>query len=304
MTTEPQKSIHYKPKKKAPAPKKPVLEVSQSMIKDVRKYLKKQMCGLVLQAKYITKTYPYDADDSAAKKIGRYFEFLLTGALPKSGIKPEPEVMVSVLNAKRKLVGNANKTNEQLLKEYTFGVDDYYEGYRLAHANAARIKYYFQKMKIEILEVGVTISKDGICGTLDVIAMYKGQKIVIDIKYSGLIEDRWNEMGWTWTHEQKRFHGTQAVHYHLLTDVPFYFLVVSSTNLVDVLFNEILFDDLSIAQHKLDIEDTRTKMETYNAIGFNAYPDIKRCGTCALKMTCPSFQDVPEVKIVLLQEQD
>jgi hypothetical protein len=78
---------------------------------------------------------------------------------------------------------------------------------------------------------------------------------------------------------------------------------VSSTNLIDILFNEIVFDDHSIQSHFIDVEDTRQKMETYNEVGFNAYPDIKRCSSCALRNICESRQDVPEVKLVWLNEE-
>jgi hypothetical protein len=265
------------------------LIVSQSMIKDVRKYLKREMCGLVLHSKYITKTYPYDAEDSPAKKLGRYFEYILTGAVPKSGTIPEPEYMKTPL---------AKKKREELT------VEDMYEPYRTAHMNAARVKNYFKMMDITILEAGVVYTKGLIDGTIDVIALYKGERIVIDIKYSGLIHDRWNEYGWMWTPEQKKNHGTQAIHYNTLTKLPFYFLVVSSTNIKDILFHNIVVDDLDREQHQRDIDDTRSKMLTYTNIGFNPIPDLVRCSECALRNSCESRQDYPAVKRIHLGDED
>src|SRR5688572_6299765 len=68
-----------------------ILFVTQSLIKEVKRYLKKELCGYVLKAKYVDMTFPFDGDDSPAKKLGRYFEYILTGAIPRNGLKPEAE---------------------------------------------------------------------------------------------------------------------------------------------------------------------------------------------------------------------
>src|SRR5690606_26986006 len=118
--------------------------VSQSMMKDVRKYVLKKMCGLILKAKYIDKNWPEDADDSPAKKIGRYFEYILTGSTGRSGVAPEPEYKKTAL---------AKHKRDPLRNRLT--VKDMTKPYKLAHENALRVKAYFKIMKIKILEVNV-----------------------------------------------------------------------------------------------------------------------------------------------------
>lgn len=269
--------------------------VSQSLVKDVRKYIKKQMCGLVLKAKYITKTWPVDGDDSDAKKLGRYFEYILTGSTGRSGVTPTAEYKRSALLAyKRDPLRNRLTPEKSMTKPY-----------QLAHKNAERVKQYFKLMKIKILEVNVHIQKGLIGGTIDIIATHKGRRVVIDVKYSGLIHEKWDELGWVWTNEQKKFHGTQALHYHLLTGIPFYFLVVSSTNDEDIKFLDVEFDDFSIEQHQAEIDDTRKKMQFYiDFDGFHPVPELVRCLKCALRKDCKDRLDSPPLQKVVVASHD
>lgn len=263
----------------------PAFLVSQSMLKDWRRYKKKELCGLILKAKYIDKTYPVNADDSDAKRLGRYFEFILTGSTGRDGIEPQPDWYESAL-----------KKEPRLRK-----VDDMKKPYQLAHKNAERVKVYFKKMKIKVIEVNVRIQRGGMEGTIDVIATYKGQRIVIDVKYSGLIDNRFDEMGWTMTDEQKNFHGVQAHQYHYLTLIPFFFLVVSSTNEDDILFIEAEFTEFSKEQHEVEIEKVRTDMLYGKDFAFIPYPELVRCKNCAIAAGCPVKTEVPIIKKVNFQ---
>lgn len=264
----------------------PTILVTQSMIKDVRKYLVGDMCGLVLQAKYITRTYPYDHEDSPAKKLGRYFEYILTKAIPKSGVIPEADLTAT--GRKRKAAGKR------------VGTEDMMAPYQLAHKNAARVLQYFKLMRVKILKANVTLGKDGMEGTIDILASYRNKEVVIDLKYSSLIHDKWDELGWQWTREQKRFHGTQARQYHIITGKPFFFLVVSSTNDKDILFVEVDLDQGDIDQHRMDVDDTRKKMESYHSLGFHARPDIVGCRDCAIRENCRERMDYPKPKRIKL----
>lgn len=263
--------------------------VSQSMMKDVKRYFAKLMCGFVLKAKYIDKTWPEDADDSPAKALGRYFEYILTGAVPRSGITPEPIYKKGAMKAfKRDPLRNRLKV-EHMTKEY-----------QLAHRNAERVKKYFKIMKIRILEVNVHYLKGLKEGTIDIIAMYKGRRVVIDVKYSGLLDDKWNELGWAWTDEQAKFHGTQALQYHDLTKLEFYFLIVSSTNEEEIKFLEVQFDDFSREQHEKEVNKTRKEMEFMVEFGFNPRPELVRCSKCAIREGCQAKIEAPQPEKVWL----
>lgn len=267
--------------------------VSQSMMKDVRNYALKKMCGHVLKAKYITKTWPVNGDDSPAKKLGRYFEYILTGSTGRSVVPPEAEYKKGAMTAFKR---------DPLRNRLT--VDKMTKPYQLAHKNALRVKNYFRLMKINVIEVNVHIQKGLKEGTIDIIAMYKGNRIVIDVKYSGLLEEKWSELGWMWTEEQKKFHGMQALQYHALTGIPFYFLVVSSTNEEDIKFFEVEFDEFSIEQHEAEVADTRKKMKFYVDFGFHPIPELVRCLKCPLKETCKDRMDTPTIQKVSLASND
>lgn len=270
------------------------LIVSQSMIKDVRKYVLKKMCGLVLQSKYILNTWPEEGDDSELKKLGRYFEFILTGSTGRSGVVPVPDYKKGALSAYKRDPLRNRLTEDKMTKPY-----------QLAHKNARRVKEYFRLMKIQILEVNVRFERAGMSGTIDIIALYNGHRVVIDVKYSGLLFDKYDELGWMWTDEQAKFHGTQAAQYHLLTGIPFYFLVVSSTNDHDIKFIDVQFDEFSLEQHQAEIEDTRNKMTFFvEHNGFHPIPELVRCTKCPLRGECKSKIIAPEpIKVRLVSNE-
>ena len=65
-------------------------KVSQSFMKEFSNYLQGNSCGLQLLAKYYDNIqFP----SSKPQRLGQYFEFQLTGALPKYGQVPEPDVV-------------------------------------------------------------------------------------------------------------------------------------------------------------------------------------------------------------------
>jgi hypothetical protein len=66
------------------------LLVSQSLIKGFTDYKMEKECGLLFKAKYLDglQTPP-----SATQKLGQFFEYLSTGALPKGGVAPECEMV-------------------------------------------------------------------------------------------------------------------------------------------------------------------------------------------------------------------
>ena len=268
--------------------------VTQSLIKDLKRYNAKELCGFVLKAKYIDKTYPFDGDDSPAKALGRYFEYILTGAIPRNGVVPVAEYYATSLK---------NHGKDPLRHRLT--TFDMKEDYQRAHRNAERVKRYFKLMKIRILEVNVHVQKGLKAGTIDIIAMYNNRRVIIDVKYSGLLFDKWNELGWMWTDEQKKFHGTQAMQYHGLLSLPFYFLIVSSTNDEDIKFLDVEFDDFSLEQHDVEVDDTRKKMQfMIDMQAFHPVPELVRCSKCAIRANCESRQDAPTVTKVRLASND
>jgi len=245
-------------------------KISQSFIKSMRSYIAGTECGNITKAQWIDDRLI--ELDSKAVALGSYFEYILTGALPKNKIIPKPEMMASG--------------------------KDMMAPYRLAHKNAERVKAYFLAMDLEIIHFGKKYTKGRHEGTVDIIARLHGKNIVIDTKYSGLIDDRWSEHGWQWSDIQKKYHGTQAIHYHIVTGLPFYFLVVSSANVEDVKLFHVPVSKEMIAGHIKEGNYLFAELNKLKDIGFIARPEISKCLKCPIREGCEDKHTFPHVEIV------
>lgn len=283
--------------------------ISQSFIKDYQAYTRGEECGLIIKDKYVNdKLYP--AEVGSSMHIGSYFEFQGTGALPKDGIEPKPEVMKSG-------------------KDLTVA-------YRIALKNALRLKGnpqvgipgMLREMGLKVIAVRKHVTKGRFSGTLDLIVMViknrrfvqqtadpqnpiilrwcKGDKFVIDLKYSGLLEDRWSKHGWTMTPIQREYHGHQAKQYHLLSELPFYFMVFEAKasneeKPSDVLFFHVDVSKLALEQHKALANEYFEQFQVRaKADIFEPRPSMKRCAECPLRAECKYKHDFPHPLTITL----
>jgi hypothetical protein len=258
--------------------------ISQSLIKNYVDYLNEKECGLFFKAKYIDKDPEAQLVPTDAMKLGIYFEYLCTGALPKDGVIPEPEYVYK------------GKPNERLSVAY-----------ERVMQSAENFKKIIEHYDIKVLEVGKTIVTDGLSGVLDILAEWNGQKVVIDLKYSGLIDDKWNEMGWeTESLHMKDSIMIQGVHYKLLMeksesikDIPFYYFVFSSqdANNIKIIKQEV--DESKMQSHIVAIENIKDKL-SYNIStnNFKAHPSMQKCSNCPIAHKCPSKVHVPIIQEV------
>lgn len=250
--------------------------ISQSLMKDLQAYFKGEECGLVLKGNYIDDVEMYS---SAAMDLGQYFEYMATGQLPRSKNIPYADV-----TAKGKLSAP----------------------YERAYASAIFAKTLFNKMGIEIIETGEKIAYGDAIGTLDIRGKWNGKNVIIDLKYTGLLDDKWNERGWSFdTLDQKDKLLIQAVHYkyicegHFGEEFEFYFFLFSTTNPMDVRIAKIEVDHVRTLTHIEDIKKAKeiwTKMiETNN---FKAKGSLLKCSQCALNKNCPEVVLLPTIKTI------
>ena len=66
------------------------LKISQSLMKDLISYFKKETCGYLLKARYFDGL---EIEPSEAMDIGNWFEYKCTGQLPRNGKIPEPRLL-------------------------------------------------------------------------------------------------------------------------------------------------------------------------------------------------------------------
>lgn len=262
------------------------MKISQSMMKELTDYIlianpdvaksatSYKNCGLYFKAKYIDKL-DLKEEPSAAMKEGIYFEYLCTGGLPRDGRVPEPE-----------------RTTKGLLTT--------------AYARAEEASKLFKKIisyyKIKILKTGYVVSTEDMTGIIDIWAEWEGKTCIIDLKYSGLIDDKWNELGWdNDTLPNKDSLMIQGVHYKILAkealglDVPFYYFVFNSKDATDMKILEEIVDPDKIEWHKENVKKVKNYLLRRLDEGFKAFPDFRWCKDCPLFATCDQKHEYPQI---------
>ena len=253
------------------------IKISQSLIKGYTDYLNGKLCGLLFKAKYIDKSI--ESIPSEAMKEGIYFEYLATGSLPKSNVVPYPET---------------NKNGE--LKE--------------AYKRVVQAVEFFKKVishyKIKILKVGYVLSNDEMSGIIDIWADWDGEICIIDLKYSGLIDDKWNEIGWeTESLPMKDNLMIQGLHYKVLAqdilgiaDIPFYYFIFNSKDSTDMKIIKQSVDPDKFFFHKTAISKVKESLEKEIYKGFKPYPSYRSCKDCPMFANCKERAEYPLVEEV------
>lgn len=256
------------------------VKISQSLMKSFASYKQGDECGLVVKAKYVDGKQSPPSD---AMRLGQYFEFEATGALPAygDGTAPEPDLVYK------------GKPNEKLSTAY-----------QRAYDSAQYYKAMVNALGIEVLEVGKRFETETMSGTSDIWAKWNDCYCIIDLKYSGLVDNKWDDLGW---HEdfldQKDKLLAQAVHYKHLAEqeineeVKFYFFVFSSTDPSDVRIFEIIIDPSKTEQHLIAVNNTKVLFEREVANDdWTPRPSLSKCNKCYLNETCEYRALLPEVK--------
>lgn len=253
-------------------------KISQSFIKAYVDYLNEKECGLYFKANHIDKDPTAQREPSDAMRAGMFFEYLCTGALPKSGQVPEPDMVYK---------GTAR---EKMSAPYERAVE-----------SSKVFKKIIDHYGIKIKEVGMMLQTDELSGVVDIYAEWDGQDVFIDLKYTGLIDDKWNEMGWeTDSLHMKDSLMIQGVHYKLLAEkclkipnIPFYYFVFSSSDVNNVKIIRQEVDESKMQSHVSAIHNIFSKLDTDLNNGFIPYPTLVRCSNCPLSHKCLHKLDVP-----------
>ena len=258
-----------------------MINISQSFLKEFNKYKLGETCGLQVKAKYIDNNYPRIS--SEVMELGNFFEFMATGSLPRDGHIPVAGVVYK------------NTAKQRLDDKYQRAMD-----------SAVFFKKIVEFYGIEIKETGKVITQDGMTGILDIYAEWNGRVSIIDTKYSGLLYDRWNEMGWDIDSlPEKHNLMLQPVQYKILMslelgipveEIDFYFFVFSSTNSNDAKIIKVVNDEATIEQHHLAIKFVKRELAKPIDIIFKAKPELLRCLDCALNQECAFRIEVPPIQ--------
>lgn len=265
------------------------MKITQSFMKSMRAYLAYDLCGNILKHCYVDGK---EIDPTDSMNLGSYFEFISFGNLPKNKTVPKPEMM---------------KSGNQMMSPY-----------RVCHANSKFTLAYLDKMGLKIIKRGTRLTKGRYEGTIDLmleatrtikldgVTIKKGEKIVIDVKYSGLMEDRYSQHGWMFSDIQKEYHGTQAKQYHFISGgLKFFFLVVQSNNKEGtdpmVKFFYIDLNEKAIENHLAEGNELMEQFEFHSKVGFSPLPKFNVCNQCQLRLTCKDRALYPEAEYVDLK---
>lgn len=261
-------------------------KISQSLMKALYQYKTDNYCGLVLEHIYIKgKHLPY----TKSQKWGYYLEYICTGALPPTKEIPEPELLkTGEPNMYYARLHKHKETFDTIMNHYGFEID--------------KIGYEFNNPKYS--------------GVADIIAIdtnlktsVKNKKrIIIDLKTSSLINDRFSDYGWSEKSIDKKYELLlQSIHYKMLAkyewgieDIPFYFFVFSTKNENECKVYKIDVAESTRHQHLRNLNNTKIYLDEQLKKGFKAKPDFIRCGNCGLSETCLSKTNIPLPKKVFI----
>lgn len=262
-----------------------IKRITQSFLKSFQDYESGEECGNIIKHQFVDEKLIERDSDAMAE--GCYFEYKLTGALPKDGKVPE-----------------AKQTKTGFAMEYM----------RAAHNAEVVKKLLFELWGLKLIKVGKKITKGKHEGTIDILVEATkpmngwmiGDKFVIDIKYSGLLYDKWEKHGWMWSNIQKSYHGTQAKQYSYITGLPFYFLVVGNKNLLkdgvwqptDIKLFSVPIDEHMMQTHVDHSVHLFEKFQLLGADGLEARPSYSKCNKCPLRETCDDRHDWPHPVVV------
>ncbi len=258
-------------------------KISQSFLKDYNEYKGKNLCGIQLKAKHFDNI---EFPTSEAMDLGNYFEYMATGSLPRNGIVPEPRLTYA--GTKRETVATP---------------------FKRALDSAELFKNIKEQYKLKINNVGLKLSSQFKNGILDIWGEMNDRPCIVDLKYSGLIDDKWSETGWDVEslHYKERL-IVQAVQYKMLVkenynleykDFDFYFMVFSSKEVNNVKLIRINIDEDAFNVHQSHIESVYKQINAMDIEkDFIAYPSLKRCSKCPLKDKCEFKSDIPLIEDV------
>lgn len=270
------------------------MNISQSLIKDYIRYLSHDMCGIEFKGRYMDKDWPDIT--TPAMDLGNYFEFKATGYYHPERGEPEPNILKS-----GKLSTDYARANDQ----------------------ADRFTRYMESLNMEIQGAGERIEKkldDGtnLSGLIDVRAINigsttnemgiePGESVIIDLKYSGLLGNKWDERGYhPDTFEYRTYHHIQPIQYRFMTGLRFFYFVFSPTPAMDAGIFEVVISDDALAFHGNRIRNIAKKMDVAMLVGgFKARPTFERCRQCPILDNCESATLIPNIyKIEIMPTYD
>ena len=266
------------------------MNYSQSFFKDFYK----STCGGILTAKYIDFTYPRES--TADQTAGCFFEYLATGYIRKGEEPPQAEYYQT--NGKGYSKGDIKPEYVQAAK----------------HA-----KLFNEVLKqFNNPEFGVTLEHGSIRGIADV----KADGVLIDLKYSDLLYDRWNEYGWgieKFTYAAGAMQTEEMLevlkkvsllwqpllycwlYMKMFGSIPKWYFYIASPKSDDVIFRRIDFTAHTLESFNALLPQVISEVELQlNTGGLIYRPSYSNCCKCNIAESCQQRVTLPQVEVVTI----
>ena len=257
--------------------------LSQSLLKGYLEYYDEveKGCGLALYKRYFQKLPTPQSD---TQKLGVYFEYLCTGYLREGDPIPEPE-MVYKGTAKEKMAAE----------------------YERATKSAELYKKMIEEHNIEIIKYGEYMLHDGVSGISDIRARWRGEECIIDLKYTSLFDDKFNEYGW---HTESLVYKSklllQPIHYKYLArqimgveNMPFYFFIFSAKDPEKAKIIQVNIQEEHVNLHGTVTVPKMLKYVDYHykhPEALEARPSYLKCKECPFIDNCDKKTTIPLIE--------
>ena len=249
--------------------------------------------------------------------MGAWFEYKATGSIPKNGAVPQAEYMAK----KKDADGNPElATDYRTMLKHVENFKNTMDAYGLEIIKAGediKAKYpdAMERFGVDVtltgtLDIRVRAKKDVFAkdGRGYTPVLQKGQSAILDLKTTGLTDDKWNQMGWelSMLHDKVKL-ITQPIHYKFIEilntgyNPPFLFVLFHPKNEFDARIIDFRCDDSHFEQHKMFIEKAIIHLLHYEKVGYEPRPSLAECSECPLKDTCKHKAKVPPISVFYLQ---
>ena len=149
-------------------------------------------------------------------------------------------------------------------------------------------------LDIKLLDVQPEWETKDLIGHPDALITYKGEKAILDLKYTAIREDescRWNPYAW---HDLEHKDFSQAIHYielyYRMTKeyLPFFYLVFGKSGWVKFICIDLTQD--SLIEYRTKLKNFKKDIKTFKPEGINKYEICRKCPiTCNDRITKPQI---------------
>jgi hypothetical protein len=258
--------------------------LSISLIKSLRAIDLNEACAARIKAIQIDKIYdPSLVEEQSAMKLGQYIEYVLTGAKLRDGSIPQ-----------------AKTTKTGLAAEYAR-----VEAYKPIWEDELKINNFTEI--VTSLQMEYDYMGNNLKCIADVTCKQGEKHVIIDIKSTGFIDNKWEKYGWVEIEKKPEIYA-QAVFYvylyfKLFGVIPdFYFSVFSTgtkphAKLLKIIIPFDIDEICSKVEHSVDY--ALSLLEYQNAIGWPSSQNYAHCLDCGWA-ACDKRLKSPKIQVVEL----